>query len=316
MARISGILARAPGGPIPGAVPGLTAVAVRLDSPADHVCSPIAAVPAISRLDPEGRHGDDPSARPARRGAGLAGPSGGLGPRSTGRPAAAGMPRRWRRRVGSTGRVIGLDRDPAMLDLAAQAVGGLPVTLVHAPYAEMAAGAGGTGDRSRAGRAAGPGALVRPARLGGRGFSFAADGPLDMRFDPDAGGPTRRRPGQPPVGRGAGRPVLRVRRGAVQPADRPPDRRGRGRRSRSGPPASSPSWCAGASPAGSGTGRSTRPPGSSRPCGSRSTTSSASSTPRSAICPRSWPRAAGPRSSASTRWKTAGSSGRSRPIRG
>jgi 16S rRNA (cytosine1402-N4)-methyltransferase len=24
----------------------------------------------------------------------------------------------------------------------------------------------------------------------GRGFSFAADGPLDMRFDPDAGGPT------------------------------------------------------------------------------------------------------------------------------
>ncbi len=38
-------------------------------------------------------------------------------------------------------------------------------------------------------------------------------------------------------------------------------------------------------PAGHGTGRSTRPRGSSRHCGSRSTTSSASSTPRSSAIP-------------------------------
>src|SRR5262249_8666001 len=40
-------------------------------------------------------------------------------------------------RVGTTGRVIGLDRDPAMLDLAREAVGEWPVTMVHAPYADM-----------------------------------------------------------------------------------------------------------------------------------------------------------------------------------
>ena len=61
-----------------------------------------------------------------------------------------------------------------------------------------------------------------------------------------------------------------------------------GKRGRSRPPASLPTWCAGASPAGRGMGRSTRPLGSSRHCGSRSMTSSASSTPRSRH-----PRAAG-----------------------
>ena len=41
------------------------------------------------------------------------------------------------RHVGATGRIIGLDRDPAMLALAASATAGLPVTLVHAPYSAM-----------------------------------------------------------------------------------------------------------------------------------------------------------------------------------
>ncbi len=42
------------------------------------------------------------------------------------------------RHVGPTGRIIGLDRDPAMLALAKEATAGLPVTLVHAPIVRCA----------------------------------------------------------------------------------------------------------------------------------------------------------------------------------
>ena len=39
--------------------------------------------------------------------------------------------------VGTTGRLIGLDRDPEMLALAERAVEGLPVTLVNDSYADL-----------------------------------------------------------------------------------------------------------------------------------------------------------------------------------
>jgi 16S rRNA (cytosine1402-N4)-methyltransferase len=93
-------------------------------------------------------------------------------------------------RVGATGRVIGLDRDPAMLDLARAVVGGLPVTLVHAPYAEMARVLAELGVDRVQGVLVDLGLSSDQLAWGRRGFSFAADGPLDMRFDPDAGGPT------------------------------------------------------------------------------------------------------------------------------
>ena len=93
-------------------------------------------------------------------------------------------------RVGSTGRVIGLDRDPAMLDLARGAVGGLPVTLVHAPYAEMARVLEELGIDRVHGVLLDLGLSSDQLAWEGRGFSFAADGPLDMRFDPESGGPT------------------------------------------------------------------------------------------------------------------------------
>ena len=38
-------------------------------------------------------------------------------------------------RVGASGRVIGLDRDPEMLALAEQAMRGRPVTLIQSAYA-------------------------------------------------------------------------------------------------------------------------------------------------------------------------------------
>ena len=95
-------------------------------------------------------------------------------------------------RVGATGRVIALDRDPAMLELAARAVTGLPVRLVHSAYGDLPAVLAELG--VVAGTVDG---LVLDLGLSsdqlagiGRGFSFGADGPLDMRFDPGSGDPT------------------------------------------------------------------------------------------------------------------------------
>jgi 16S rRNA (cytosine1402-N4)-methyltransferase len=94
------------------------------------------------------------------------------------------------RRVGTTGRVIGLDRDPAMLILAREATRALPVTLIQAAFGAMRRVLDGLGiDRVEA--------VLLDLGLSSdqlawkdRGFSFAADGPLDMRFDPGSGSTT------------------------------------------------------------------------------------------------------------------------------
>ena len=100
----------------------------------------------------------------------------------------------------------------------------------------------------------------------GRGLSFRADGPLDMRLDPTAGA-HRRRPGQHDERGGTRRRVLRVRRGAAQPAGGAEDRRAaadeavrddRGPRRRGAEVRAAKSG-----------GRSTRRRASSRRCGSR-----------------------------------------------
>jgi 16S rRNA (cytosine1402-N4)-methyltransferase len=98
------------------------------------------------------------------------------------------------RRLGTSGRVIGLDRDPAMLALAESTLQvegpGPAVTLVHAHYATMSSVLE-TLSIERAD------AVLLDLGLSSdqlawplRGFSFATDAPLDMRFDRDEPVPT------------------------------------------------------------------------------------------------------------------------------
>ncbi|MCC7207095.1 MAG: 16S rRNA (cytosine(1402)-N(4))-methyltransferase RsmH [Anaerolineae bacterium] len=97
-------------------------------------------------------------------------------------------------RVALTARLLGLDRDPRSLDAARARLAefGERAVLVHASYEDMAD--------------VGPPYGFHPGRIDGilldlglssmhvdepaRGFAFRHDGPLDMRFDPTAGGPT------------------------------------------------------------------------------------------------------------------------------
>jgi 16S rRNA (cytosine1402-N4)-methyltransferase len=92
-------------------------------------------------------------------------------------------------KLGESGRLIGLDQDPAMLTLAEQALAGSPTTLIHGNFEDLPeilqklqtgpvdailADLGFCSDQ-----------LADPRR----GLSFSQDGPLDMRLDPTRGEP-------------------------------------------------------------------------------------------------------------------------------
>ncbi len=94
------------------------------------------------------------------------------------------------RRLGAAGSLIGFDKDPQALELARKRLSEPPeelrsdwpqVTLLHGSFAEL-------GERVPPGEADGLMADLGVSSMqfedAGRGFSFQAEGPLDMRMDP------------------------------------------------------------------------------------------------------------------------------------
>lgn len=101
-----------------------------------------------------------------------------------------GHARAVRRRLGGSGRLLVMDRDPEAVAAARAELGADPrVAVAHAPFSRLAGVVRG------AGLAAADGVLldlgVSSPQLDDprRGFSFSADGPLDMRMDPGSGEP-------------------------------------------------------------------------------------------------------------------------------
>jgi 16S rRNA (cytosine1402-N4)-methyltransferase len=102
---------------------------------------------------------------------------------------AGGHARLLLERLGPTGRLIGIDQDPAMLARAAQALTGLPAVLVHRNFDDIRAVLDelniATVDAILADIGFSSDQLADPSR----GLSFQAEGPLDMRLDPSTGQP-------------------------------------------------------------------------------------------------------------------------------
>jgi 16S rRNA (cytosine1402-N4)-methyltransferase len=92
-------------------------------------------------------------------------------------------------RVGSTGRVIGLDQDAAMLALARPRLEGLPVTLVQANFDRLREVLDELGIGAVDGVLADLGFSSDQMENAARGLSFQQSGPLDMRLNPEEGEP-------------------------------------------------------------------------------------------------------------------------------
>lgn len=97
---------------------------------------------------------------------------------------AGGHARALAERIGPGGRVIGLDRDPEMLALAAETTEGLPITLIEATYSNLTRILDDLEIDSVDGILLDLGLSSDQLAWGHRGFSFGEDGPLDMRYGP------------------------------------------------------------------------------------------------------------------------------------
>jgi 16S rRNA (cytosine1402-N4)-methyltransferase len=89
------------------------------------------------------------------------------------------------RRVAPEGRVIALDRDPEMLELARKATEGLNIDFVRASYDDARSVLAERGIEHVDAAILDLGLSSDQLAWAHRGFSFQHEGPLDMRFDPD-----------------------------------------------------------------------------------------------------------------------------------
>jgi 16S rRNA (cytosine1402-N4)-methyltransferase len=94
--------------------------------------------------------------------------------------------------VGKDGLVIAIDRDPAAIDAAERSLRGLPVRLARANFCDLPEVLEQLKIKTVDGVVFDLGLSSDQLADTGRGFSFSADGPLDLRFDPTSGEPARR----------------------------------------------------------------------------------------------------------------------------
>ncbi len=93
-------------------------------------------------------------------------------------------------RAGAGATLVGIDRDPVALEECASLAGEFPsarIELVHACHGDVAATVRGKGVGEVDGILFDLGVSSPQLDEPGRGFSFRADGPLDMRMDPSRG---------------------------------------------------------------------------------------------------------------------------------
>ena len=140
--------------------------------------------------------------------------------------------------VGPGGQIIALDRDPAAIDAAARTLRRLPVRLVQANFCDLPEVLEQLDIREVDGVLLDLGLSSDQLADHSRGFSFSAEGPLDLRFDPMSGEPARRLINR--LERGTPDATdFGLRRGALQPAHRPGHR---GASGASGPSRRRPNW--------------------------------------------------------------------------
>ncbi len=95
-------------------------------------------------------------------------------------------------RLAGQGQIIGIDRDPQAVERTAKLLAGLPVTCVHASYADLPEILNELGIAAVDGVLLDLGLSSDQLADPGRGFSFSVDGPLDLRFDTTQGEPAWR----------------------------------------------------------------------------------------------------------------------------
>jgi 16S rRNA (cytosine1402-N4)-methyltransferase len=91
--------------------------------------------------------------------------------------------------VGPSGLVIGLDRDPAAVERSAERLRGLPVRAIQANYSDLPEVLRQLEVPAVDGILLDLGLSSDQLADTSRGFSFHAEGPLDLRFDPSRGEP-------------------------------------------------------------------------------------------------------------------------------